>query len=124
MRSILRFRIIKTICGNFIEDFTYNLGLLNRNEPEFTIDLSEYSLLLIPYLLNWLDTENYDVELMVVSPCTSCNEVMELILDFMSMSSYDIVNNMTGQVAHIILSKKYKQILEEFALFNNKNQTN
>ena len=61
---------------------------------------------------------------MVVSPCTSCNEVMELILDFMSMSSYDIVNNMTGQVAHIILSKKYKQILEEFALFNNKNQTN
>lgn len=124
MRSELKCRILKTICGDFLADFTVDMGLMNSIESEFIVDISQHSILLIPYLYNWLEKENYDVELLVILPCISCNEILETILNFIHMSSFQITNNVTGQVAHIILSKDYKQIIEEFALFNYENQTN
>ena len=106
MRDNLKIRLLKNICGDLIEDFLVENELIYSTEKEFTIDLSDYSLMLIPYIVNRLEEGEYAVELLLLN-FNSIHEYVEIIINFLSVSNFQITHHYTRQIANVILSKSY-----------------
>ena len=122
MRDKLKINILKTICNDFIEDFLLENGFLYSNEQKFTVDLGDYGILILPYLVQWIDNRGYFVELLSLE-LDSMYEIINTIISFIYVSSFELVNKNTQQVATIILSKDFYKILNEFMLFATNNIT-
>lgn len=123
MDSELKLRLLKDVCGDFIEDFLIDNNLINSTEHEFTIDLKKYDILLIPYLVKWLNIGDHAVELLLLN-FGSINNYIKQIINFLYLSQFHIVSNHTNQIAYIILSESYDSIYEKINNFylNNKQE--